>query len=149
VKLGIKEIESRLRSQGYRLTAPRRAVIEAAVRSEDHLTPAALYEKLRLSRKGIGLVTVYRTLELLESLGLICEVHAGGSCHSYTVGARRHHHHLICSDCGRVVDFESPDLARLRRRLASETGFEIKEELLEFLGQCRSCSEATSSKKVC
>jgi len=142
MKLNKRVIEARLKSSGYKLTPQRRAVIEAVALSQDHLTPAALYDKLR--GRGVGLVTVYRTLEILEKLGLICEVHAGGSCHSYTMGASRHHHHLICSDCGRVVDFESWDLSHLKQRLSEETGFKIREELLEFLGQCGQCAEAAS-----
>ncbi len=145
MKLNKRVIESRLKSSGYKMTPQRRAVIEAVAWSQDHLTPAALNDKLQDRR--VGLVTIYRTLEILENLGLICEVHSGGSCHSYTMGASGHHHHLICSDCGRVVDFESRDLGSLKRRLSQETGFKISEELLEFLGQCGQCAEATSDRE--
>ena len=146
MKLNKRAIESRLKGQGYKLTLQRRAIIDAVTLNQDHLTPAALYGKLRSIHKGIGLVTIYRTFKILERLGLICKVHAGGSCRSYTIGAARNHHHLICSDCGRVVDFESRDLSRLKQRLSKETGFKIREELLEFLGLCRQCAEAACGK---
>jgi Fur family ferric uptake transcriptional regulator len=134
-----------LKQSGYKFTPQRRAVIEAAVSSHDHLTPAAIYEKVHQDHPNIGLVTVYRTLAVLDKLGLICEVHAGGSCRSYLL--RRpdeHHHHLLCSACGRVVDFADCDLGELEGRLSRQTGFRVEGHLLEFLGLCPSCQEAVT-----
>jgi Fur family ferric uptake transcriptional regulator len=114
-------------------------VIGTIASSPDHLTPAAIYEKVHQERPDIGLVTIYRTLEILAKLGLICELHTGGSGRSYTIGAPEHHHHLICSNCGEVVDFSGYDLTSLEERLSRETGFEIEEHLLEFIGRCQNC----------
>jgi Fur family ferric uptake transcriptional regulator len=135
-----KKIESILRQRGFKITRQRRAILNAVSQSREHLTPAAIYESVRQEHHGIGLVTIYRTLEMLTRLGLICEVHAGGNCRSYLI--RRpsgHHHHLICSDCGTVIDFSDCDLGKLEQKLARETGFKINGHLLEFLGQCRNC----------
>ena len=119
MRLTERRIVSTLRRQGHRITPQRRAVVRAIAASQDHLTPAIIHEKVRRNNPGIGLVTVYRTLEILDRLGLICEVHAGGSCRSYLV--RRpleHHHHLICSECGTVVDFTNCDLDELEQSLS-------------------------------
>jgi Fur family ferric uptake transcriptional regulator len=116
-------------------------VIRAIASSQDHLTPAAIYEKVHQEHPSIGLATIYRTLDILTKLGLICELHAGGSCHSYTTSASEHHHHLICSNCGKVVDFSSYDLSLLKQRLSLETGFEINDHLLEFIGLCQACQK--------
>ncbi|HJX12246.1 MAG TPA: transcriptional repressor [Dehalococcoidales bacterium] len=139
----VRQIESTLRQRGYKITPQRRAIVRAITGCREHLTPAEIYGRVRREHPGIGLVTVYRTLETLAGLGLICETHAGGSCRSYLV--RRpagHHHHLICSDCGTVIDFTDCDLAGLERRLAREKRFRISGHLLEFVGQCRTCREA-------
>lgn len=136
-----KKIATILRRNGYKFTPQRRAVVQAIASSEDRLTPAAIYEKVRQEHPKIGLVTVYRTLEILSKLGLICELHAGGSYRSYTTGALEHHHHLICSNCGKVVDFSGYDLSELEQRLSRETGFEIEDHLLEFVGLCQSCQK--------
>ena len=136
-----KITESRLRGGGYKLTPQRRVIIGTIARTREHLTPSAIYERVHRKYPSIGLVTVYRTIDILAELGLICETHAGGSCRSYLM--RRpsgHHHHLICSDCGKVVDFTDCDLKELERRLTKETDFKINGHLLEFLGQCRECS---------
>ena len=137
-----KRIEGALRQHGYKITPQRRTVINAIVQSHEHLTPAAIHEKVSRRNPGIGLVTIYRTLEILMELGLICEMHAGGSCRSYLIRRpAEHHHHLICSDCGTVVDFTDCELGGLERRLSRETSFKISGHLLEFLGQCRSCRQ--------
>lgn len=135
-----KKIGLILRQRGYKFTPQRRAVLNAIAVSREHLTPAAIYEKVRQEHAGIGLVTIYRTIEILEELGLICEVHVGGSCRSYLMRRpSEHHHHLVCSGCGAVVDFANCELDELEQRLSHETGFEIEGHLLEFLGCCQKC----------
>ena len=91
-----RKIATVLRQRGYKLTPQRRAVLSVIALSHEHLTPAAIYERVRQEHSDIGLVTIYRTLDILTRLRLICEVHAGGNCRSYLM--RRpleHHHHLI------------------------------------------------------
>lgn len=142
MRLTEKRLTSRLRQRGYRLTPQRRAVLKIIAESPDHLTPAAIYDRVRRQYPAIGLVTVYRTLTILAELGLICEVHAGGSCRSYLMRKPvGHHHHLICSECGAVVDFADCDLRRLEERLSRKTGFKVGGHLLEFLGLCPACQK--------
>ena len=129
-----------LRQRGYKLTTQRRQVINTIVLNHEHLTPAALYEMVHREYPRIGRVTIYRTLNMLAALGLICEVHTDGNCHSYLLkGESKHHHHLLCSECGIVVNFDKCQLGELTRKLASKTGFVIKEHLLEFSGLCPDC----------
>ena len=141
MRLTERKVIATLRQHGYKLTPQRRVVIQTITSSQDHLTPTALYEKLHQDHPHIGLVTIYRTLDILAQLNLICELHVGGSCHSYTIGAPEHHHHLICSNCGKVIAFTGSDLSKLEQRLSQETGFEIEDHLLEFIGLCQACQE--------
>ena len=137
---GIADI---LREHAYKLTTQRWAVLEVIASSHDHLTPAEIFERVRKTHPTIGLVTVYRIIDVLASLNLICRVHAEDSCRSYLM--RRpsgHHHHIVCSSCGRVDDFIKCDLDGLKRRLAKETGFKIQGHLLEFNGLCRECQSS-------
>ena len=135
-----KKIEDRLRQRGFKITPQRRVILKAIAGVSEHMTPAEIYERVCRDDPGIGLVTVYRTLEILAGLGLLCEMHAGGNCRSYLM--RRpdeHHHHLICSDCGTVVDFINCDLGSLENRLSQDNNFEINGHILEFIGRCREC----------
>ncbi|MDD5313357.1 MAG: transcriptional repressor [Dehalococcoidia bacterium] len=141
-----KSIGLQLRRNGFKLTPQRRAIIDVISGSEEHLTPSDIYSRLQHKYPGIGLVTVYRTLELLENSGLLCEVHIGDTCRSYLKRKRpgEHHHHLVCAGCGKVVDFVDCELGDLENRLTSETGFSIDSHLLEFMGRCASCRKLVS-----
>lgn len=143
MRLTEREVVAALRRPGYKLTSQRRAVIQAIISSQDHLTPATIYQKVHQNHPNIGLVTVYRTLEILTELELICELHAGGICRSYTISTSQHHHHLICSNCGTVIDFTSRELNELEQSLSKESGFRIDGHLLEFFGLCQACQKAT------
>jgi Fur family transcriptional regulator, ferric uptake regulator len=134
-----KTLIATLRKNGYKLTPQRMAVIDTIISRSDHLTAAQLYEKVHEAHPEIGLVTVYRTLQLLNQLGLICELHAVGNCPTYTLSNSQHHHHIICSRCGRVVDFTGRFLDELETKLARESGFKIDGHTLEFTGICRTC----------
>jgi len=143
MRLGEKKVAAILRQRGYKVTPQRRTVLNVIARSRDHLTPAAIYERVHREHPGIGLVTIYRTLAVLTGLGLICEVHAGGSCRSYLLRRpQEHHHHLICTDCGQVVDFTDCDLGELEQRLSLKFGFAVEGHLLEFFGHCQNCRKA-------
>ena len=139
MKITETKVKTALRQHGYKLTRQRLSVIKAAISSRDSLTPAALYGKLHQDHPDIGLVTVYRTLGLLDNLGLLCKLHTGSDCHTCTIGTPERHHHLICSGCGKVIDFSCHSMAELEGNLAKETGFTIKDHLLEFTGYCQNC----------
>ena len=141
MKLTPRRVVAILRQHGYKLTPQRCVVIQAIASGQEHLTPNAIYEKVHQGRPSIGLVTIYRTLDILAKLRLICELHAGDSCRSYTISAPEHHHHLICSKCGTVADFIGYDLSELEQRLSLETGFKVEDHLLEFIGLCQNCQQ--------
>ena len=134
------KIASVLKKNGYKLTPQRRAILTAMALSSEHLSPSALFTRVNKMHSGIGLVTIYRTLDILVNLGLACKVHTEDNSASYIM--RRpleHHHHLVCSKCGSVIDFVECDLSSLERTLAAKTGFKIESHLLEFTGCCREC----------
>jgi Fur family ferric uptake transcriptional regulator len=139
MRLSERKVTATLRRHGYKLTPQRLAVVQAITSSQDSLTPATIYGKVQPAYPNIGLVTVYRTLEILAELGLICELHGGGICRSYTTSLPEHHHHLICSGCGTVVDFTQHHLGGLESSLSKQSGFRIDGHLLEFFGLCPAC----------
>lgn len=144
MRLTANKIAGILREHGYRLTPQRHAVLKVIADSHDHLTPEAIYNKAHLKHKNIGLVTVYRTLDLLSELNLVCRVHSPEGCRSYMMRRpTEHHHHLICSGCGKVVDFTNCSLADLEESLVQDTGFNINGHLLEFYGLCPDCIPAS------
>jgi Fur family ferric uptake transcriptional regulator len=143
----LEEILNRLRKSGHKITPQRISIVKLVMESEEHLTPSAIYEKVHKLDPEVGEVTVYRTLNILSELGIVCLVHTNENTHSYIVRPPGHHDHLICSGCGRVINFTGCNLAGLERRLKSETGFTIKEHRLDFYGECQECNRKVSGRK--
>jgi Fur family transcriptional regulator, ferric uptake regulator len=131
-----------LSRQGYRVTAPRRAVITAALRQEKPFTAEQLVAETASGEGESGRSTVYRTLEILASLGILSRILNETGRPVYVAGAPVHRHHLICSGCGAVVPFSACPVGDLAATLAQENGFEVHGHLLEIFGTCRTCQSA-------
>ena len=136
-------ILERLDRQGYRLTGPRRSVLEEVVSRQTPFTSAELLETMKRQAPGIGRATVFRTLDLLTRLGVVQRIHSdpeGGRCHAYLACDDAHHHHLICRSCGQVTDFtENAELDALVREIERRTAFQVEGHRLELLGRCPEC----------
>lgn len=135
-----KPMARRIQSAGYKLTLPRQAVLEVLESSDGHLTPAEVLERAQAIYPSLGRATVYRTLELLTSLGVVRPIFLGerGLCLTLAEGG---HHHLVCSDCGAVIEFDECTVGELEPELAQRLNFQIRGHLLEFYGLCEQCHE--------
>lgn len=127
-----------------RLTDARRAVAEAVAEQEGHFTAEDVLDAAQRRRRGVGRATVFRSLELLTGLGLVERVDLPSGAHAYVACQPAvHHHHVLCSRCGRSVDVADIGLSPLIRRLESETGFQIDTHRLELFGLCPECRAQT------
>jgi Fur family transcriptional regulator, ferric uptake regulator len=134
-----QSIEADLRRRGFRLTRPRRAVLDALLHSERHLTAAQLHALAQPSCPTLSLASVYRTLALLESLSHVQHIHGQDGCQSYAAAPAHHSHQLVCSYCGTICAFTECDLAALVAEIEARTGFCIQEHILELIGLCPDC----------
>ena len=130
---------AQLQENGYRLTSARRAVVATIAASPRALTPVEVYDAARAEDPALGLVTVYRTLEKLEELGLIQRVHQPRGCQAFITAGTGHQHLLLCKKCGRTTLVEGDDLEQFTRAVALKTGYEINEHWLQFFGLCEKC----------
>jgi Fur family ferric uptake transcriptional regulator len=130
-----------LKASGYRLTSPRRAVVETLANSQRALNAAEIYDLAREQYPSLGLVSVYRTLEKLEELELIQRVHHPDGCQAFIAGFTGHQHLLICQSCGRTQFFEGDDLQPLFERVAQQSGYLISDHWLQLFGLCSECQE--------
>ncbi len=131
----------RLAESGYRITAPRQAIVEILANSQKALDPITIYDLGRREYPRLGLVTVYRTLEKLEELGLIQRIHQSSGCHMYLRATQGHQHIIICNSCGRVDFFKGDDLSLLFAGVAQHTGFQIQDHWLQLFGVCSQCQQ--------
>lgn len=128
------ELAAALRTRGLRMTPQRQRVLDA-VRSLGHATP----EEISASLSDVDVATVYRAVQLLESLGLLAHTHLGHGAPSYRP-ADDEHIHVVCHDCGTVVDAPPGLAATLVRRLRQERGFTVDLAHFTVFGRCARCA---------
>jgi Fur family ferric uptake transcriptional regulator len=131
----LEKISLTLEARGYRITPSRRAVIAATLAQSGHFTADDLVTRCR----GAGRATVFRTLRLLAELGVVCRVIMEDGSMRYLVSQRGHHHHMVCSACGKVQDLDAGALEDLIRELSAAAGYEVEGHWLELYGRCSGC----------
>jgi Fur family ferric uptake transcriptional regulator len=133
--------QAELRARGYRLTPQRQLVLEA-VGELGHGTPEEIASAVRRTASGVNISTVYRTLELLEEIGLVRHTHLGHGAPTYSVAGDDDHVHLVCRDCEAVEEASTALVQDLVARLAAEKGFTVDVGHVALFGRCRTCSAA-------
>jgi Fur family ferric uptake transcriptional regulator len=129
-----------LRAAGYEATTNRRLIAELVASSEGHFTAADLLDRARQRQARVGRATVFRALELLTSLHVIERLDLPNRSHAYVLcDPAEHHHHLVCSSCGRGVDVADGELARLVDEIGRRNGYRIETHRLELFGLCPAC----------
>lgn len=124
---------------GYRLTEPRRSLAGLIADQGGHFTAASLVDAARERRLGIGRATVFRTLEVLEDIGAVERLDLPSGEHAYVGCEPAHHHHVVCSRCGRTEEIEDAGLRAVVADIARRTGYRVDEHRLELFGLCRDC----------
>ena len=135
-------LQQALRNHGFKLTRARRALLQVLGQASVHLKAADLHRAVRAIDPSVGLASVYRTLNLLSRLGLLRLVHTNHRHRHYAQATHEHAHHLLCNDCGRVVEFSDCQVERLIKTLARRTRFVIEEHSIELYGRCPDCRRA-------
>ncbi|WP_018386427.1 Fur family transcriptional regulator [Wenjunlia vitaminophila] len=129
-----------LRERGYRLTPQRQLVLEA-VDTLEHATPDSILTEVRKTASSVNISTVYRTLELLEELGLVSHAHLGHGAPTYHLADRHHHMHLVCRDCGSVIEADVSVAGPFVDLLKDRFGFETDMRHFALFGRCVRCPE--------
>jgi Fur family ferric uptake transcriptional regulator len=127
---------------GYRLTEPRRQLAALIADQAGHFTAAELVVAARSRRLGVGRATVFRTLEILEELGVVERLDLPSGEHAYVGCEPAHHHHVVCSSCGRTNEIADAGLRSVVREVTRQTGYRIDEHRLELFGLCPACLAA-------
>ena len=130
-----------LQSNGYRLTAPRKAIVETIAASPRVLNPFEVFELARTRYPKIGLVTVYRTIDKLEELDLIQRVHQPSGCQAFVSAFSGHQHLIICQTCGKVDFFsgDTDEMGTLMAEIGETSGYRINDHWLQLFGTCQDC----------
>ena len=124
---------------GYFVTEPRRVVAEMVAERDTHFTANELVGDAKRARLGVGRATVFRALELFEQLGLVERLDLPNGDHAYVVCQPAHHHHVICTSCGRSAEVGDLGISSIAGQVESSTGFAIDSHRIELYGLCADC----------
>ena len=132
-----------IQKKGLKRTSQRDLILDVFLRTEEHLSNEDLYQLVKKEDPTVGQTTVYRTLKLLTEAGLAREVRFGdGRTHYEHNYKHQHHDHMICSECGKIIEFYSAELEALQDAMAAQHQFEITQHLLRIIGVCADCQVA-------
>ena len=152
---GPRKWQNRLHGHGRRWTAPRETILGLLSGTSQHLSAKQIYVKLHKMNPAIGLTTVYRTLDLLVNMGLLNKLTLGASESRYEFKSEKedtHHHHLICTKCGKIIDYsdfvneELELIKKTEKILAKNHSFKIFDHNIEFYGLCQNCAKSKENK---
>jgi len=139
----------RLAGSGFRMTVPRMAVMDAIQGLSGHPSAEDIYMKVHAEYPAVGLTTVYRTLDILERMGIVSKFDFGDGRARYERSEKSaggsHHYHMICTHCGRVIDYgdaaeaERVFLDNVRKRISKKYGFKMTGYIMQFYGLCEGC----------
>lgn len=137
-----------LKKKGYKLTPQRRAIVDTIVVNEGkHLTAEEIYDEVKKECPEIGLATVYRTILLLEEIGVVSRLHLNDGCSRYELvhsDEVHRHHHLICNVCNKVIEVKDDLLEEIEDKIEKEYKFKIVDHVLKFYGICNECQEKSN-----
>jgi Fur family ferric uptake transcriptional regulator len=141
----VESVVELLRQRGHRMTGQRRAIVDAVMQTKGHITPPALVRQVRADLPGVNESTVYRTLALLEEIGVLSHAHLHGGP-EYHHAEAHDHVHLACSKCGTDLYLHVDDALGMGTALKERTGFEPDFTHFAIAGTCESCLRSEDSK---
>jgi Fur family transcriptional regulator, ferric uptake regulator len=132
-------VSTQLERQGQRLTGPRRTVAQLVEGRSGTFTAAELLDDARRGARPIGRATVFRAIDLFVELGLLERIDLPSGDHAYVMCDPLHHHHVVCSVCGRQTEVADAGVAQVVDRMERQTGYRIDSHRLELYGTCPAC----------
>jgi Fur family transcriptional regulator, ferric uptake regulator len=133
-------LQEHMVKRGLRSTDQRRLIVETFFQAPNHISIEELLSQVRAQDPKVGYATVYRTLKLLTECGVAFERKFGDGLTRYELADdSSHHDHLICIDCGKIIEFEEPQIEELQDRIAARHGFVVKSHKHEMYGSCSDC----------
>ena len=146
--MSVTPVAERLRRSGSRATPQRVVVAEELAAAGRQVSAEALWQRLRRRQPRIGRATVFRALDALVAAGAARRLEMGNHVSGYVACETRHHHHLACGQCGRVVDIPERLVEPLARRISGELGVLVDDARLDFYGRCASCAASDGTDPV-
>lgn len=139
----IEELKKIVKQKGLKYTEQREIVLNILLTADEHLTAEDVYNKIKdnYPESNIGIATVYRALSFLEEVDLITSIAFGTDGKKYESNAKSHHDHLICTSCGKIIEFVDEEIEKRQDRIAKKNNFKITNHSMQLYGQCEECQK--------
>ncbi|WP_121628100.1 Fur family transcriptional regulator [Poseidonibacter antarcticus] len=137
----IEELKKIVKQKGLKYTEQREIVLNILIHAKDHLTAEEVYNEIKSKYcdSNIGIATVYRALSFLEEVDLITSINFGTDGKKYESNAKSHHDHLICTKCGKIIEFLDDEIEKRQERIAKKNKFKITSHSMQLYGLCENC----------
>jgi len=137
----LNDFKSLLKKNSLKFTIQREVILETLYNSDEHLTPESLHHLIQDKFPDLktGIATVYRTLSLLEDSNMVTSLSFGAQGKKYELGAKHHHDHLICTECGNITEFVDEEIENRQHNIANELGFKMMDHSMQIYGICPIC----------
>ena len=137
----LEEFKNLLKKNGEKFTIQREIILETLYNSDEHLTPEALHQLIQKEHPELktGIATIYRTLSRLEESDIVTSLSFGAQGKKYELGAKDHHDHMICTECGNITEFVDDEIEKRQELIAKKFGFKIKDHSMQIYGLCKNC----------
>ncbi len=135
------DFKTLLKKNSLKFTIQREVILESLYNSDEHLTPEALHHLIQNKFPDLktGIATVYRTLSLLEDSNMVTSLSFGAQGKKYELGAKEHHDHLICTECGSITEFVDEQIEERQHAISNELGFKMSGHSMQIYGLCKNC----------
>ncbi len=139
----LEEFKKLLKLNSLKFTSQREAILKTLFEHQEHFTPENLYllVKEQYPSLNVGITTIYRTLNLLEDNGIATSISFGVLGKKFELSTKSHHDHLICKECGKIVEFSDQKIEQLQEKIAKLHNFRLTDHLMQLYGICSDCQE--------
>lgn len=145
MQIDVDKYKAILRKEGYKLTNQRKAILNTIIENiHEHLSCEEIFNLVSVDYPEIGIATIYRSLQLFESLNIVAKVDFDDGFSRYEIKENtedHHHHHLICLDCGKIIEVQIDLLESLEATIESQEEFAITDHNVKFYGYCKACKD--------
>jgi len=137
----LEDFKILLKKNGLKFTIQREVILDTLYNSDEHLTPESLHQLIQKRQPDLktGIATVYRTLSLLEDENLVTSLSFGAQGKKYELGAKDHHDHLICTECGSITEFVDEAIENRQHEITEKLNFKMKDHSMQIYGICSKC----------
>ena len=139
----LSDFKSLLKKNNLKFTIQREVILDTLYNSDEHLTPELLHHLIQEKHPELktGIATVYRTLALLEDSQMVTSLSFGAQGKKYELGAKEHHDHLICTECGTITEFVDEEIEKRQHDITDELGFKMNDHSMQIYGICKKCQK--------